>query len=281
MNGYQARWLVGWASLRLTLAGFAVLWAAPTVWMISTSLKHEGQILRIPPEWLPREITFENYRLVTDNFPIFRWYLNDMIIAGCATLLVLVTGSLAGYAFARIPFRFKNLLFYSIMLALLVPPEITYIPLFLGFSMAGLANTYAAIFLPLVPSAFALFLFREFFEQLPQEIEDAARVDGASRFGVYWRIVMPLSTPVIVAVSILTFMGSWNNLLWPLIIASSDETKTLPVGTSQFAPVGQMTSIGYGLGMAGTTIVALPALVVFLLLSHQFMRGVSFSGLKG
>jgi multiple sugar transport system permease protein len=271
-----------WLALRLTLGALAVLWIAPVIWTASTSLKHEGQILKVPPEWLPREITLENYALVTHYFPIFRWYLNDMITASCATILVLVTGSLAGYGFARVPFRFKEVIFYGLMLALLVPPEVTFIPLFLGFSAVNLADTYPALFLPLVPSAFALFLFRDFFEHLPSEIEDAARVDGASRFGVYWRIVLPLSVPVLIAVAILTFMSSWNNLLWPLIIAGSDDTKTLPVGTVQLTGSGNgMSSIGYGLAMAGTTIVAAPALVVFLLLSHYFMRGVSFSGLKG
>jgi multiple sugar transport system permease protein len=271
----------GWL-LRIALTFLAILWVAPVLWMFSTALKPEGQVLKYPPEWLPRQVTFENFQVVTDNFPIFRWYLNDLITACCATLLVLVTGSMAGYAFARLPFRFKEWVFYSLMLALLVPPEVTFIPLFLGFSEIGLGNTYAALFLPLVANAFALFLFRDFFEGLPVELEDAARVDGASRWQVYLRIVIPLSTPVLVAVAILTFMTSWNNFMWPLIIASSDDTKTLPVGMNQFAPsFSTVAAVGYGLGMAGTTIIAVPALLVFLLLSRQFMRGVSFTGLKG
>jgi ABC-type glycerol-3-phosphate transport system permease component len=277
----RPRQIASWLGLRLALAVFAILWVAPVVWMFSTALKPEGEVLKYPPEWLPRRVTLENFQVVTDNFPIFRWYLNDLITACCATVLVLITGSLAGYGFARIPFRFKEVVFYSLMLALLVPPEVTFIPLFLGFSNVGLGNTYPALFLPLVANAFALFLFRDFFEQLPLELEDAARVDGASRWQVYLRIVLPLSTPVLVAVAILTFMTSWNNFMWPLIIAGTDETKTLPVGMNQFAPAGGMSSVGYGLTMAGTTIVAVPAILVFLLLSRQFMRGVSFTGLKG
>ena len=273
---------LGWLSYRAVLGLLAALWAAPVLWMVSTALKPEGQVLKYPPEWLLRTVTTENFKIVIDNFPIFRWYLNDIIIACSATLLVLVTGSLAGYSFARIPFRFKGVIFYGLMLALLVPPEVTFIPLFLGFSKAGLGNTYAALFLPLVPSAFALFLFRDFFEQLPLDLEDAARVDGAGRFGVYWRIILPLSRPVLIAVAILTFMSSWNNFMWPLIMASSDETKTLPVGMNQFAPsFSSVAAVGYGLGMAGTSIIATPAILVFLLLSRQFMRGVSFTGLKG
>jgi ABC-type glycerol-3-phosphate transport system permease component len=266
------------------LQGFlAFVWLAPVLWMVSTAIKREGTILQYPIQWIPpvRNLTLENFQLIVDNFPIFRWYLNDMISAGCATILVLITGSMAGYAFARVPFRFKELVFFMLMLALLVPPEVTFIPLFLAFSSIGLGNTYPALFLPLVANAFALFLFREFFEQLPLELEDAARVDGASRWQVYLRIVLPLSAPVLVAVAILTFMSSWNNFMWPLIIAGTDETKTLPVGMNQFAPAGGMSSVGYGLTMAGTTIVATPALLVFLLLSRQFMRGVSFTGLKG
>jgi len=261
----------------------ALLWLAPVLWMVSTAIKREGTILQYPIQWIPpaRNVTLENFQLIVDNFPIFRWYLNDMISAGCATVLVLITGSMAGYAFARVPFRFKEVVFYTLMLALLVPPEVTFIPLFLAFSNVGLGNTYPALFLPLVANAFALFLFRDFFEQLPLELEDAARVDGASRWQVYLRIVLPLSAPVLVAVAILTFMSSWNNFMWPLIIAGTDETKTLPVGMNQFAPAGGMSSVGYGLTMAGTTIVATPALLVFFLLSRQFMRGVSFTGLKG
>src|SRR5438552_2846877 len=281
-NNLMARRLLSWAGLRLALAAFIALWAAPVLWMYSTALKPEGQDLKYPPEWLPRTVTWENFKIVIDNFPIFRWYLNDLIIACTATLLVLITGSLAGYGFARVPFRFKNVIFYGLMLALLVPPEVTFIPLFLGFSKIGLGNTYAALFLPLVPSAFALFLFRDFFEQLPLDLEDAARVDGAGRLGVYWRIVLPLSRPVLVAVAILTFMSSWNNFMWPLIMAGTDETKTLPVGMNQFAPsFSSVAAVGYGLGMAGTSIIATPAILVFLLLSRQFMRGVSFTGLKG
>jgi multiple sugar transport system permease protein len=277
-NSRASVWLV-----RLCQAALALLWIAPVLWMISTAVKREGTILQYPIQWIPplRNLTLENFGLIIDNFPIFRWYLNDLITACTATVLVLITGSLAGYGFARIPFRYKDVVFYGLMLALLVPPEVTFIPLFLGLSKIGLANSYPALFLPLVANAFALFLFREFFEQLPIELEDAARVDGATRFQVYLRIVLPLSVPVMIAVAILTFMSSWNNFMWPLIIASSDETKTLPVGMGQFAPTGNMSSIGYGLTMAGTTIVALPALVVFFLLSRQFMRGVSFTGLKG
>ncbi len=279
----RARWnrTLSWVPLRLALIAFTVAWVAPIFWMFSTAVKPEGQVLKYPPEWLPQRFTLENFQIVIDNFPIFRWYLNDLITACAATVLVLITGSLAGYAFARVPFRFKEVVFYSLMLALLVPPEVTFIPMFIGMSNVGLGNTYPALFLPLVANAFALFLFREFFEQLPLELEDAARVDGASRWQVYLRIVLPLSTPVLVAVAILTFMSSWNNFMWPLIIAGSDETKTLPVGMNQFAPAGGMSSVGYGLTMAGTTIVAIPALFVFLLLSRQFMRGVSFTGLKG
>jgi ABC-type glycerol-3-phosphate transport system permease component len=271
-----------WLLLRLALAAFAIVWIAPVLWMFSTSVKPEGQVLKYPPEWLPQRVTFENFQIVIDSFPIFRWYFNDLVTACSATVLVLITGSMAGYAFARVPFRRKELVFYALMLALLVPPEVTFIPLFLGMSNVGLGNTYPALFLPLVANAFALFLFRDFFEGLPLELEDAARVDGASRWQVYVRIVLPLSTPVLVAVAILTFMTSWNNFMWPLIISGSDDTKTLPVGMNQFAPsFSTVAAVGYGLGMAGTTIIAVPALIVFLLLSRQFMRGVSFTGLKG
>lgn len=260
----------------------ALAWFAPTVWMISTAFKHEGDVLHYPPTWLPNPFTLENFRILFHYYPIFTWFRNDVIVATTTTILVLITGSLAGYAFARIRFRGKQFLFILFMCALLVPSEVTFIPLFLGFSAIGLGNTYAALFLPLVANAFALFLFREFFRQLPVDIEDAARIDGCGRISTFWRIVIPLSRPVFIANAILAFMTSWNNFMWPLIIASTDSTKTLPVGTEQFSnPPAASSSQGYGLGMAGTTFIAVPAILVFFILSRQFMRGVTYTGIKG
>jgi len=267
--------------LYLVAAVIAALWFAPTIWMISTAFKVEGTILHYPPEWLPRVVTLTNFQLILANFPVLMWYRNDIIVATTTAALVLITGSLAGYAFARMRFRGKNAFFILFMCALLVPPEVTFVPTFLGIAAVGLGNTYPALFLPLIANSFALFLFREFFRRLPQELEDAARIDGCSRVGAFLRIAIPLSRPVIIAVAILSFMSSWNNFMWPLIISSTDDTKTLPVGMNQFAPMGGSSSVGYGLTMAGTAFVAIPAMLVFFILSRQFIRGVTYTGIKG
>ncbi len=236
--------------LKITLAALAALWIAPLLPLVA------------PLDRAAIRTTF-------DNFPLLRWYLNSLIATSATTALVVATGSLAGYAFARIPFRGREPLFVAVLAALLVPPEITFIPLFLGFASLNLADTFVGLVLPQAANVLTLYLFREFFAQLPQEIEDAARVDGASRLGVFWRVVLPLSWPVLIAVAALTFVGSWNNFLWPLIISTTDATRTLPVGIAAYP------------SLAGATVTALPALLVFLLLSRHITRGVHFTGPRG
>jgi len=230
--------------LVLLTAACTLLWIAPVALMLA-------------------DFSWANARILIDNYPLLRWYRNSLVTAAATTMLVVVSGSLAGYAFARIPFRGREPLFYGLLLALLVPPEMTIIPLFLAFSRLGLADTYAALVLPQVANALTLLLFREFFRRLPSEVEDAARIDGASRLGVYWRIVLPLSWPVLATVAIVTFVASWNDFLWPLIITRTDATITLPVGMHQWDM------------LEGAVLVALPAVSVFLVLSRSLMRGIS------
>ncbi|HEY3111365.1 MAG TPA: carbohydrate ABC transporter permease [Chloroflexota bacterium] len=261
--------------------GAALLWVIPFFWMISTSLKPEGQILRYPPEWLPREVTLESYGRVL-SFQVGRWFWNSFVVATVSTLLTLILNSAAGYAFARIPFLGREVLFVAVLTTLMMPFEALVIPLFVMFSAAGLANTYAGLILPGLSSAFGVFLFRQFFLGLPRDLEDAARIDGCARWGVFWRIALPLAQPALVALAILHFMSNWNNLFWPLIVTSSDDVKTVPVGMIQFRPgFGADQGWAFGLAMAAATIQAVPPLIVFLILQRQFMKGIATVGLKG
>lgn len=261
--------------------GAALLWIVPFFWMISTSLKPEGQILRYPPEWLPREVTLESYARVL-SFQVGRWFWNSLVVATLSTVVTLGLNSTAGYAFARIPFWGREVLFVAVLTTLMMPFEALVIPLFVMFSTAGLANTYAALILPGLSSAFGVFLFRQFFLSLPRDLEDAGRIDGCTRFGVFWRIALPLSQPALVALSILHFMANWNSLLWPLIVTSGDDVKTVPVGMIQFRPgFGADQGWAYGLAMAAATIQALPPLIIFIVLQRQFMKGIATVGLKG
>jgi multiple sugar transport system permease protein len=261
----------------------ALLWLAPIVWMVSTSFKPPGQVMTTEVQWLPRTPTLENYEAVFRR-PMFVWFVNSTIVAVCGTLASLATGALAGYALARLNFPGRSLVFLLMVAALMIPGEMTIVPLFLAFLKLKLVNNYLALVLPSLASVFSVYLFRQFFLTLPGELEDAAAIDGANRFQTFWLIALPLARPAAVAGAILLFSNNWNAFLWPLLVMLKDEWKTLPVGVASFGSVGgaQQTQIqGFGIAMAAVTILALPSLLVFLALQRHFVEGVTQAGLKG
>jgi ABC-type glycerol-3-phosphate transport system permease component len=269
----------------ITLGGlfFTFLWFAPILWMIVTSLKPTEQILSVPPNWIPQPVTLMHYEQVLQQ-PIGRWYVNTLIIASVTTLLTLCMGATAGYAFARLQFFGRNLLFWLVLATLMVPFEITLIPLYRLVGQLQLSNTYWSIILPGAASAFSVYLFRQFFLTLPRELEDAAAIDGCGLWGRFFRIILPLSTPAILTVGILSFADSFNQYLWPLLMSNSDDIKTLPVGIAQFSPslAGSVNITRfYGMGAAAATLQAIPSLIVFFVLQRYFMAGAITSGLKG
>jgi multiple sugar transport system permease protein len=233
-------------------------------------------------EWLPREVTLDNYRKVLQK-PVTRWLVNSSVVAVSATVASLATGSMAGYALARLHFPGKRLVFMAVLAALMIPSEMTIVPLFIGFLKAGLINNLLPLILPSLANVFAVYLFRQFFLTLPRELEDAAAIDGANRFRIYWSIALPLSKPALIAGTILLFTANWNAFLWPLLIAFKDEWKTLPVGMAAYAPnVGSYTQVeGYAAAMAAMTILSVPSIVVFLILQRQFMEGAIRVGIRG
>ena len=259
-----------------------VAWAAPFVWMVSTSLKLPGDIMTRDIEWLPRRVTSENYTKVFAQ-PVLRWLVNSLIVASTATALSLLSGAMTGYAFARLHFPGRGVLFFLVLATLMIPSEMTIVPLFIGFLRADLVNSYAAFILPSVASVFSAYLFRQFFLSLPRELEDAARVDGASRFRIFFSIALPLAKPAVIAAAILLFTTNWNTFLWPLLVAFTEDMKTLPVGMATFAPgVGGQTQLqSFGPAMAAMTILTLPSLTVFLVLQRYFIEGVISAGIKG
>jgi multiple sugar transport system permease protein len=260
----------------------AVAWAAPLVWMVSTSVKPPSQVMTRNIEWLPREVTFDNYRKVLEK-PVVRWLVNSSVVAVSATVASLLTGSMAGYALARLHFPGRSVLFVGVLAALMIPTEMTIVPLFIGFLKAGLVNNLLALILPSLANVFSVYLFRQFFLTLPRELEDAAMIDGASRFRIFWVIALPLSKPAIIAGAILLFTANWNAFLWPLLIAFKDEMKTLPVGMAAYAPnIGSYTQIeGFAPAMAAMTILSVPSVVVFLILQRHFMEGAIRVGIRG
>lgn len=268
----------------ILLALLLVLMLAPIVWMLSTSFKPETEIGTINIRWIPRTFTLENYEKVFGRFNILRWTLNSLIVSTGATMLVLLLDSLAGYALARMNFAGRDVIFAVILSMLFVPMQITVVPLFLMFAEVELTDTYLALILPVGANVTGVFLMRQFFLNIPYELEDAARVDGANTLRIWWSVVLPLAKPALTAVAIVTFLSTWNSFFWPLIATRTDASRTLPVGIAQFMSLrpGQAQGMqAYGQAMAGAVIAALPPIVVFYLLQLYFIEGISMTGIKG
>ena len=255
-----------------------VLWLLPIVWMISTSLKPETMIVTKIPQWIPRVVTIENYRTAMEKASIFRWLMNSTLIAVITTVLVLLIDAMAAYAFARLNFFGRDVLFAAMLATLMVPGQVTIIPLYLFFNDLELLDTYPAVILPRIAAAIGVFMLRQFFLSIPGELEEAARIDGCSRYGIFWRIILPLARPSLAALAIFTLVWSWNDFMWPLIALPSKEMYTLPVGIS--------TLVGYygrdwGMQMASAFLASAPVLILFLLFQREFIKGIAMTGLKG
>lgn len=264
------------------LIGLAFL--SPLVWTLVSALKPENNIMSYPPQWVPQPITGQNFSHVLQRFAFMHWMWNSVVVAVLATIGVLILDSMAAYALARVPFRGRNVLFALIVSMLLVPTQVDIIPLFLLFSNVHLTNTYSALILPILGNVTGIYLLRGFFAGIPRELEEAAMLDGAGPFRVWWQIVIPLSRPALSSVAIITFVSSWNSLLWPLIVTNSDSVRTLPVGIAQFMSAssgGSGSAPQYGITLAAALMAAAPTLIAFLLLERAFVQGISRVGIKG
>ena len=256
----------------------------PIVWMLSTSFKPEGDIVTINIQWIPKTFTLENYRNVLAQYDILRWTVNILIVAIAATGLALLLSSLSWYALARMEFCGRHSLFLIIISMLFIPMQITVVPLFLLFSGLNLVDNYLAQILPIGANVTPVFLMRQFFLNIPGELEDAARVDGASDWRIWASIVMPLARPALTAVAIIVFLSTWNSFFWPLIVTQTDASRTLPVGLAQFMslrPGMSMSAQAYGKSMAGAVLASIPPILVFFMLQRYFIEGISKTGLKG
>jgi ABC-type glycerol-3-phosphate transport system permease component len=260
----------------------AVVWAAPFVWMLSTSLKPANQVLTRDIEWLPRTIVLQNYIQVFQH-PVGRWAVNSLIVATTSTALCVFFGAMAGYALARLRFPARDLIFGMFLASLMVPGEVSVIPLLLGMIRIGWASTYQALILPTIANVFSVYIFRQFFLGFPRELEDAALADGAGRWTIFWRIALPLARSPLIAASVIVFAFNWNNFLWPLLVTFDEDMKTMPVGIAAFAPsIGTHTQLeGYAVAMAAASLLSVPSLVVFLALQRYFIQGIRTGGLKG
>jgi multiple sugar transport system permease protein len=261
---------------------FVALWAAPFVWMVSTSFKPISQVMTPTVEWLPREVTLANYRKVLE-YPIATWAMNSVIVAVIATALCVLFGAMAGYALARLRFPGRKLIFLLFLASIMIPPEVGVVPLLLAMIKIGWASTYQALILPVIGNVLSVYIFRQFFLTFPRELEEAAIVDGAGAFKIFFRIALPLARSPAIAATVIVFTLNWNNFLWPLLVTFDEDMKTLPVGIAAFAPViGTQTQLeGYATAMAAVTLLCIPSVALFLALQRYFIEGITTSGLKG
>jgi multiple sugar transport system permease protein len=258
----------------------AIFMILPFLWMFSTSLRPSAESYKLPPAWLPTDWRFENYATVfSSSVPIVAFALNSIKVTFLVTIGQLITCSMAGFAFARLRFPGRNLLFILLLASLMVPGQVTIIPIFIIMRRLGLVDSHWALILPGLTSAFGVFLLRQFFLTLPQDLLDAAKIDGAGPWTSYLRIALPLAGPSLAALTIITFNGTWNNFFYPYIFINTWERMTLPLGITALR--GYMSSGNASVVMAAVTLAITPVLVLFLLAQRWFIAGVTRTGLKG
>jgi multiple sugar transport system permease protein len=260
----------------LVIGALAMLF--PFAWMVSTSLKPDLAVFQTPPQLIPKPFQPSNYSTVVHIFPVWRFLMNSLLVAVISTTLQVGTSAMAAYAFARIKFRGSGPLFMLYLTTLMVPFQVTIVPLFIEMKYLHFVNSYPGLIVPSIASAYGTFLLRQAFLSLPAELEEAAFVDGASHWTVFTRIALPLVRPSLATFAVLSFIGSWNSFLWPLVIISSQNLMTLPVGLSNLQ--GEHLT-AWNLVMAGATISVLPILLVYLVAQKQIVRGFVLSGVKG
>lgn len=251
---------------------------SPFMWMALSSVKGEGEIRRVPPTWWPEAPTLDNFRELFDRLDFAQFFTNSAVVAIVVTLGNLIFCSMLGYALAKFEFAGRKALFWLVLGTLMIPGMVTLVPLFVLVANMGMVNTYMGLILPFLAAPFGVFLMRQFFLAMPDELIDAARVDGAGEFRIFYKIVMPLARPALAVLAILTFLGSWNSFLWPLVVATTEDKYTLPVALALYSTGQNQTD--YGLLLAGAVVVVVPVLVVFLLLQRYFVQGVTMTGIK-
>jgi ABC-type glycerol-3-phosphate transport system permease component len=278
-SSYFASRLVGQILLYVVVAAGLLLFCVPVYYMATTSIKAEFEVTAIPVHWIPHELHPENYPEAFATAPFAQYFYNSLVVAIVVVITTLVFSALAGYGFAKFSFPGKNLCFLIVLSTLMIPFQILLIPLYVLVHGFGWTNSYAGLIIPGALSAFGVFLMRQFCQTLPEELLDAARIDGAGEIGIFWRIVMPLLKPPLASLAIITFLGSWNNFLWPLIVVNKGALFTLPVGMTVFTQPLRAPYWTYI--MAVSTVATLPVVLVFLVLQKYFIQGVVLSGMKG
>jgi multiple sugar transport system permease protein len=268
----------------LKLSGYALLvfcgllMIFPVAWMVSSSLKMPDKIFSVPVQLIPNPVRFENYSEAIELAPLGRYFFNSIFVGFAITAISLFFSTLAGFGFAKYRFWGGKALFVGVLSTLMIPFQVIMIPLFVIVRNFGWLNQYAGLIIPAAISGFGVFLMRQFILSIPDELLDAARIDGASEPGIFWHVILPLCKPPLTALGIFTFLDSWNNLLWPLIVVTKVEMRTIALGLTEYQTVH---GTSYHYLMAAATLATIPILILFVLLQRQFIRGVLISGMKG
>lgn len=260
------------------LIAFTALSLAPLLWMLSVSFMPAGGASRFPPPLLPSAPTLDNYRALFERIGMGGYFLNSVVVSTATTLLSLVINAMAGYAFAKLRFAGRERIFKTLLAALVIPSQVTMLPLFLMLKQMGIINSYAGVVVPGLASVFGIFLVRQYARTIPDELLEAARIDGAGEWRIFWRIVLPMLKPVLVTLAIFTFMGTWNDFMWPLIVLTDQSNYTLPVA---LASLSREHIQDVEMMMAGAVLTVLPVLALFLALQRYYIQGLLLGSVKG
>lgn len=271
-RGLSTIWFVGIVSV------LALMTVIPLYWMVATAFTPAALTVKFPPEIIPSNPTLRNFQEILNRPGFVMWVMNSTIMAVTVTVFTVLTASMAGYAFAKIPFKGNKLLFWLHIMAVMLPNEAILVPLFIIVTRLGMVDTYQGLILPLLAAPFGVFLMKQFIQTLPGELMDSARVDGANEWQVFWNIGMPMVRPGMAFLGIITFVAMWNLFLWPLVATRSADMRTLQVG---LALIRDEEPLFYGLQMAGATLAAIPIVIVFFSFQRYFLRGITVGALKG
>ena len=264
----------------LAISVGAFLMLLPFIWMILASLMTSAEVMARPLVWFPHNPQFENYIRLREVLPLSRMYFNSLFVALTTTLGILLTSSLSGYGFAKFQFPGRDLLFVLVLATIMIPFFVVLIPVFYIVKELGWVNSYWGLIVPNIVTAFGIFLMRQYMLSLPEELLDAARIDGASEFRIYWQIAVPLSAPALSALGILAFVYQWNNFLWPLVVVRSSDMWTIPLGLNSLKVYASSPQV-INLQMAGSALAIVPVVLVFLALQRYFVQGIAMTGMKG
>ncbi|HEY3926710.1 MAG TPA: carbohydrate ABC transporter permease [Acidothermaceae bacterium] len=274
---WQSRFSLRQGIYALVALSLSFAFLLPIIWMFFASFRTIPDLSAYPPKLFPRSWTFDNYTQVFKQLPFLRLYRNTFLYAGTVTLSSLLLDSMAGYALARLRFRGSSVIFFTIIILLMLPFQVTLVPLYLLMHNLGLVNTVPGLIIPRLTNAFGIFFMRQFFLGLPHDLEDAARIDGASEWRIFRTVIAPLARPAYLALGLFYFQGNWNDLIWPLIMTNTVRDGTLPAGLSLFN--GQH-NINYGVVMAGSVLSLLPVILLFLIVQKSFVQGIATTGTK-